>query len=169
MRANATNARLAAFSISSMHMKMMMALRRTRTPTPPMANRMTDSVTYAEGLIYLPPSRALRLAGPEARRQAAREACPRRRDTAPALAGLRGRAGGAPKTRRPGACGAMDEQPDVDTRGLTRAPLPCSRPRRAARFRRHPAARRPAPGRPGLPGRPAPARAARPGEPGCCR
>jgi len=44
-RAKATNARLTAFSISSIHMKMTIALRRARTPTAPITNRITASAT----------------------------------------------------------------------------------------------------------------------------
>ena len=42
IRAKATNARLQALSISSTHMKMTMALRRTSTPVAPIANKTTD-------------------------------------------------------------------------------------------------------------------------------
>jgi len=45
MRENATNARLAALSISSTHMNMMMALRRTSTPAAPMVNNNADRYT----------------------------------------------------------------------------------------------------------------------------
>jgi hypothetical protein len=45
MLANATNARLHAFSISSTHMKMTMALRLTSTPTAPITNKITDRAT----------------------------------------------------------------------------------------------------------------------------
>src|SRR5205823_2024618 len=41
--AKATNARLAAFSISSTHMKMTIALRRSSTPSTPTANRMPET------------------------------------------------------------------------------------------------------------------------------
>ena len=44
-RANATKARLHAFSINSMHMNTTMALRRTSTPTPPITNKITASAT----------------------------------------------------------------------------------------------------------------------------
>ena len=36
---NATSKRFAAFSISSMHIKIIMALRRVKTPTTPMQNK----------------------------------------------------------------------------------------------------------------------------------
>src|SRR5690606_34800024 len=45
LRENATNARLTAFSINSMHMKRMIALRRTITPSTPIENRITDSAS----------------------------------------------------------------------------------------------------------------------------
>src|ERR1043166_718490 len=41
-RAKATNARLTAFSISSTHMKTMIALRRVSTPTTPIVNRTAE-------------------------------------------------------------------------------------------------------------------------------
>lgn len=41
---NATSNRLTALSMSSMHMKMMMTLRRVNTPIMPMQNRTSDSV-----------------------------------------------------------------------------------------------------------------------------
>src|SRR4029453_6292996 len=44
-RPKATNARFAAFSISSIDMKMTSGLRRTRTPTTPIVNRIADSPT----------------------------------------------------------------------------------------------------------------------------
>src|SRR5688572_2627094 len=40
--ANATNARFTAFSISSTHMKMMIAFRRVRTPTTPIVNSTAE-------------------------------------------------------------------------------------------------------------------------------
>src|SRR5881392_975160 len=40
--ANATNARLTALSISSTHMKMMIALRRVSTPTTPIVNNTAE-------------------------------------------------------------------------------------------------------------------------------
>jgi hypothetical protein len=42
MRLNVTNARFAAFSISSTHMNMTIALRRSRTPAAPIVNNSTD-------------------------------------------------------------------------------------------------------------------------------
>ena len=42
-RPKATNARLAAFSISSIDMKITSGLRRTRTPTTPIVNRIADT------------------------------------------------------------------------------------------------------------------------------
>ena len=42
MRENVTSARLAAFSISSTHMKTTIALRRSSTPSDPMVNRIAD-------------------------------------------------------------------------------------------------------------------------------
>jgi hypothetical protein len=39
---NATNNKFTAFSINSMHMKMMIALRLVNTPTMPMAKSATD-------------------------------------------------------------------------------------------------------------------------------
>ena len=44
-RPKATNARFAAFSMSSMDMKITSGFRRTRTPTTPMVNRIADSPT----------------------------------------------------------------------------------------------------------------------------
>ena len=43
IRANATNARLAALSMSSTHMNTTIALRRTSTPTAPITNKITES------------------------------------------------------------------------------------------------------------------------------
>src|SRR5690606_24146318 len=43
--ANATSRRFTALSMSSMHMKMMMALRLNNTPMTPMANRAVLSIT----------------------------------------------------------------------------------------------------------------------------
>src|SRR4051812_17861685 len=40
--ANATNVRFTALSISSTHMKMMIALRRVSTPTTPIVNRIAE-------------------------------------------------------------------------------------------------------------------------------
>src|SRR5205085_3996145 len=42
IRENVTSARLAAFSMSSTHMKTTIALRRRSTPTDPMVNRIAD-------------------------------------------------------------------------------------------------------------------------------
>ena len=42
MRAKVTNARLAALSISSTHMNITIALRRTSTPAAPMVNSSVD-------------------------------------------------------------------------------------------------------------------------------
>ena len=42
--ANATNVRLAALSISSMHMNITSVLRRTRKPTPPIVKSAAASV-----------------------------------------------------------------------------------------------------------------------------
>src|SRR5882757_2290056 len=50
MRENVTSARLAAFSISSMHMNTTIALRRTSTPTVPIEKRIAESNTYQLGL-----------------------------------------------------------------------------------------------------------------------
>jgi hypothetical protein len=44
---NATRSRLTEFNISSMHINMIMALRRTSTPVTPMANRTNDKAIYA--------------------------------------------------------------------------------------------------------------------------
>src|SRR5688572_6327803 len=52
--ANATNARFTALSISSTHMKMMMALRRVRTPTTPMVNSTAEKKMASAST--LPPS-----------------------------------------------------------------------------------------------------------------
>jgi hypothetical protein len=53
--AKATNERLTAFSISSTHMKMTRALRRTSTPTAPITNKITASATKWLGLMAAPP------------------------------------------------------------------------------------------------------------------
>src|SRR5579859_390660 len=53
-RANETNARLHAFSMSSTDMKIRIALRLISTPTAPMTNRMTARNTYAAGLMRPP-------------------------------------------------------------------------------------------------------------------
>ena len=42
---NATNARFAAFSINSMDMNMISALRRMSTPKAPIVNRTAESTT----------------------------------------------------------------------------------------------------------------------------
>ena len=44
-----------AFSMSSTHMKITMALRRTRTPTAPITNKITASATKWLGVMTAPP------------------------------------------------------------------------------------------------------------------
>src|SRR5262249_47873944 len=57
-RPNATNARFAALSMSSMDMKMMSGSRRTITPTAPMVKSTADSPTYQDsGTMSRQPSR----------------------------------------------------------------------------------------------------------------
>ena len=46
-RENATRARFAALSISSTHMRMTTAFRRTSTPAQPMKNNAAETATYA--------------------------------------------------------------------------------------------------------------------------
>src|SRR3954467_4726427 len=52
--ANATNARFTALSISSTHMKMMIALRRVRTPTTPITNNTAEKKSDSASI--LPPA-----------------------------------------------------------------------------------------------------------------
>ena len=72
------------------------ALRRPQHGVPAIGEAFPDGGAHLAGIqqsearsahIYLPPSRALRLVVPEARKAARRSAGPRRRDTASALAG----------------------------------------------------------------------------------
>src|ERR1700733_13223111 len=67
-RAKETNARLHAFSMSSMLMNTRIALRRMSTPIAPMANRMTARNPYAAGLTAAPPARLQTKARSESRR-----------------------------------------------------------------------------------------------------
>src|SRR3954468_13936177 len=70
--ANAMNVRFTALSISSTHMKMMIALRRVSTPTTPIVNRTAEKNSDSAS-ISVPPARERHRADDRRQQQHARD------------------------------------------------------------------------------------------------